>query len=117
MLAHATPLEMEMYRQIACMLLGIFFFSGIIIMAKEAWRQVHDRRLRKLVWAAMDNGEANGFSSMMLFGDVNDVAIDMIDYDADILAELTGRGKEPSVMALIDHIEGWRDERLHADRA
>lgn len=79
-----------------CLVVALLF---IVIEARHKWVGY---RLRKLVWAAMTNGVRNGYAEEMLYDSEEDVAINLLDYDAEIAA------LNLSVMDLIPHIESWR---------
>lgn len=61
--------------------------------------------LKKAVYAALDALMENGYVKIALHSSVDDCAIDLIDYDADI--EMAG----VAVMDVIPHVESWRARR------
>lgn len=64
--------------------------------------------LNRLVFAAMDAADENGYGHDNRNDSLENVAIDLIDYDYDI-GEL-----RPAVMDLIPHIEAWRAARANS---
>ena len=69
------------------------------------------KELKELVFEAMDNAVDNGFFADMTGDTPENVAIDLLDYDADI----GGMKPDVAVMDLIPHIEAWRADRKVRD--
>lgn len=68
-------------------------------------------KLRDMVFDALDHAVANGYDKETREDKLENVAINLIDYDFDI-GEL-----RPEVMELIPHIEAWRDYAVPASVA
>lgn len=70
-----------------------------------------DISLRDLVFQALDNAANNGYGDEAKSGDVGDLAINLLDYDADIFAwEARKHADDDQIMVadLIPLIEEWR---------
>lgn len=63
--------------------------------------------LETLVHTALNVGCENGYEDECLTHSLENVAINLIDYDADI-GEL-----HPDVMDVMPHVESWRKKRAH----
>jgi hypothetical protein len=70
--------------------------------------------LKDLVFTALNNAVENGFGDEALNDTPENVAINLLDYDADISIACDVQDDRLSVMDLIPHIEAWREQRASA---
>lgn len=71
-----------------------------------------ENKLRELVFAALDHAVDNGFETQMMNDTLENVGIELLDYDAAIYeAAAEDEIDEPAVMDVTPHVEAWRAGR------